>query len=156
MEQWLNTDEQVWRKVFSKERWEFAVSLQLDPIELQKRLEDSINIRFTAVTDFRSKLVDWSFRIADHHSNDQYEEVLQQVARRVFDGMRILPYKNKDIAKAISVSVALYLLWYCSGKEKHEANWVEVFKPYFKDGFGVEFGSPMVLELGESRPMQTY
>jgi hypothetical protein len=55
--------------------------------------------------------------------------------------MRILPYTNEEIAKSISISLTLTILWLRSGENKWDANWGNIFSAFITDEIEVELSS---------------
>lgn len=142
LKDWFTPEREMWKHTFSKEHWEFEFSFWESAVGLQSKLEKKLNLRFAAVDNFRRKLVDWTFRFEeDAPSKFKAESTMQQTARRIFDGMRNLPYTNEEIAKSISIGLALNLLWLQSGTSKFDWDWANIFKPFIPDEIELEFSA---------------
>jgi hypothetical protein len=139
---WLTPNKEVWAETESKEHWEFECSIRELPTEFRNRIEKNLHLRFSSVSNCREKLVDWSFRFDDDVSQkSEKESIMQQTARRIFDGMRRLPYLDNEVIKSISMGIALTLAWFQSGQSRHEANWRKIFSHLIPNDMEVEFGT---------------
>jgi hypothetical protein len=84
----------------------------------------------------RLKTTNWSFTgLPDSISNEKLNDIL----RPVWNGMRRLPYSDREIADALASIVALFLL----NSEKGPSGWVEmdVFSQCFGESIDVEFAN---------------
>lgn len=139
---WLSPQREQWKNTISKKHWEFEISIDKTASEIQTEIEETLYLRFESVKNFRRKLVDWSFKLEKTSSQINNANLeMQQTARRVFDGMRILPYTNEEIAKSISISLALTILWLMNGKDKWNSDWKSIFKPFIPDEIEIEIAS---------------
>ncbi|MGD9563181.1 MAG: FRG domain-containing protein [Pyrinomonadaceae bacterium] len=140
---WLNPEREIWNQISSKRCWEFIFYCDESAIVIQRKLEEQLMQRFSTYNGCRNELVDWKFILKGKVSRKSKAiSSMEQVARRIFDGMRKLPYTDEEVAKSISMGLALNLLWLQSGKSKMRGDWKTIFSSFIQDPLEVEFGSP--------------
>lgn len=129
---WRNIEPQEFPVGFSFSR---RLALRRSPgsPSLRSQMETAISAVLRQDRDARSKPIDWQVTLDDELANEESDAAL----RSVWNGMRHLPYTNKQVVSAMAVTTELVIdildVRYPS-RDRHLENW-------FADAVKVDFGN---------------
>ena len=127
---WTSCERELYEKATSALKLKIAVTdLSASLCSIQNVIKNNILSHFDQYPDIRAKLVAWNMNISDA-PNDTFDEL-----NRMWDGLRVLPCSDADIATAMSNYLILYIF-----SHKSYFSMLAAIQELFGDTIQVEFG----------------
>jgi hypothetical protein len=140
---WLHPPKEIWKNVETGESWSFILSNSENPQLLQIRLENEIYSLLSSDPECRRYLINWEFQMENVVlcNKGRNGATIKDVASRIFDGMRNLPYTDRQVATSISRGLVLFLLVLQHDRPMSQLECFKVISPFIPDAVELEIAS---------------
>jgi hypothetical protein len=140
IEPWLEQSNEKYLDTFGDETWEMTLDLNNDENSIQNEAFDYLTKQLKNNSSVRNRLLNWSITVVGNQPRDLIENRVESYIKRLWDGLRKLPYDDQDIAKALAncFMLASYLL---KQGRTAQVNWAKVTSECFGETIEIEFGS---------------
>lgn len=141
IESWLMQSNEKYLHTLGNETWEMTLDLDKDLGSIQNEVLDYLTTQFKNNPNVRNRLLNWSIIVVGNQPRDPIENRVESYIKRLWDGLRKLPYDDKDIAKGLTncFMLASYLL---KQGRVMQVDWWKVTSECFGDEtIEIEFGS---------------
>ena len=146
---WDPTKLALWRQVTSQsfssgltsERWVLdAPSSDDDSLHIAS-FSQQVSSRLNSAPAARQLFLSWTLSAEDFSITPQESHQISTVLQQLWDGLRLLPYSNDQIAEGMACCATLGLQWSRLRPEERKDNWERICLQLFPDAIEVEFGS---------------
>lgn len=140
IESWLVQSNEKYQSTLGGETWEITLDLNKDMGSIQNEAFDYLTTQFKNNPNARNQLLNWSIRVVGNQPRDSIENQVESYIKRLWDGLRKLPYDDLDIAKGIAncFMLAFYLL---KQGRVVQVEWARATSVCFGETIEIEFGS---------------
>lgn len=137
----------LWNQVTSEsfsagqtsERLVLSIRFNNNPLEHMVSFNQQIRAHLTSAPSTRQTLLSWVMDDSSLQPEDSRQ--ISAVLQRLWDGLRLLPYSNDQIAEGMACCAALALVWKKFRPEEREDMWRVICQQLFPDTMEIEFGS---------------
>lgn len=140
LESWLVQPNEKYLDSLGDETWKMTLDLNKDISSIQNEAFDYLAKQFKNNPNVRNRLLNWSITVVGVQKRDPIENKVEGYIKKLWDGIRKLPYDDQDIAKGLAncFMLASYLL-----KQGHvmQVDWQNATSECFGKTIEVEFGS---------------
>lgn len=140
IESWLVQSNEKYLNTFGDETWEMTLDLNKDMGSIQNEALDYLTKQFKNSPNVRNQLLNWSVTVVGTQPRNPIENRVVSYIKRLWDGLRKLPYDDKDIAKGLAncFMLASYLL---KQGRVMQVDWAKVASECFGEAIEIEFGA---------------
>lgn len=140
IESWLVQSNEKYLNTLGNETWEMTLDLNKDISSIQNEAIDYLTMQFKNNPNVRNRLLNWSIAVVGDQPSDPIENRIESYIKRLWDGLRKLPYDDQDIAKSLAncFTLASYLL---KRGRVMQVDWAKVTSECFGETIEIEFGS---------------
>jgi len=135
LQPWISTKREKFFDATTETSWEIVINLNKDINSIRREVLEYIKLQLDSTPSARNQLINWSIKFFEN----QPHRTLNTTIQRLWDGLRILPHENDDIAEGIANCIALHL----SGLPERIAqiDWEKPTSACFGETIWIEFGS---------------
>jgi hypothetical protein len=140
IEPWLVQPNEKYLNTLDDETWEMALDLNKDLGSIQNEALDYLTKQLKNSPNVRNRLLNWSVTIVGTQQRNPIENRVESYIKRLWDGLRKLPYDDQDIAKGLAncFMLASYLL---KQGRVMQVDWTIATSECFGETIEIEFGS---------------
>jgi hypothetical protein len=140
IESWLVQSIEKYLNTLGNETWEMTLDLNNDLSSIRNEAFAHLTTQFKNYPNVRNRLLNWSITVVGNQPRDPIENRVESYIKRLWDGLRKLPYDDQDIAKGLTncFMVASYLL---KQGRVMQVDWGKVTSECFGETTEIEFGS---------------
>lgn len=135
LQSWISAKHESFFDVTTEIVWEIVLALNKDINSIRKGTSNYIKSLLESNSVARNQLIKWSIISPENHTYIELSTAIQ----RLWDGLRILPHKDEDIAEGISNCIALQLLGL--PERTAQIDWEKPTSACFGETVWIELGS---------------
>jgi hypothetical protein len=137
---WRQVVPEVFSEKLTSERWEIKTRSKAEPSKRLVQVSDQVKERLAHTSGARRSLPCWELRLDDFTVQPSESEEITRSLQLLWDGLRLLPYSNQQIADGMACCAALAVEWLNLAASDRD-DWKQVCQLVFPDVMQVEFGS---------------
>ena len=137
---WRRTIPEMFSEKLTSEGWELGTNSKLAPPARLAQVSDQVQARLGCTPGARHSLLGWSLRLDGVTMRTYEAEAITRALQRLWDGLRLLPYSDHQIAAGIGCCAAIAVEWLDSLASERD-DWEHICRRVFPDAMEVEFGS---------------
>lgn len=139
---WLSPHRERYPTVRTDLRIELGAPAQPgNPIQLRDSIRMEVQAGLISTPEIRSRLVHWVVRTETSHPAQEPDAFLSAALERLWDGLRVLPYSDAEIAASLANCVALAFANRTVPDARGAEPWERAATALFGDVIEVEFGA---------------
>lgn len=140
IESWLVQSNEKYLNALGDETWEMTLDFNKDIGSIKNETFDYLTMQFRNNPNVRDRLLNWSITVIGEQPRDPIKNRVESYTKRLWDGLRKLPYDDEDIAKGLAncFMLASYLL---KQGRVMQVDWAKVTSECFGKTIEIEFGS---------------
>ena len=140
IESWLVQSNEKYLNTLGNETWEMTLDLNKDLSSIRNEAFDHLTTQFKNYPNVRNRLLNWSITVVGDQPRDPIENRVESYIKRLWDGLRKLPYDDQDIAKGLANCFVLSSYLLKQGRVM-QVDWGKVTSECFGETIEIEFGS---------------
>ncbi len=135
LQPWVSAKHENFFDTITEVGWEIVIDLDKDINSIRREVRNYIKLQLDSKPSARNQLINWSIKFSENQTQCNLNTAIQ----RLWDGLRILPYENDDIAEGIANCIALQLLGL--PERIAQIDWEKPTSACFGETIWIEFGS---------------
>ncbi len=140
IESWLAQSNEKYLDTLGDETWEMTLDLNKAIGSIQNEALDYLTTQFKKNPNVRNLLLNWSIKVVGNQPSYPIENRVESYIKRLWDGLRKLPYDDQDIAKGLANCFVLASYLLKQGRVM-QVDWAKVTSECFGETIEIEFGS---------------
>jgi hypothetical protein len=136
---WLKHMDEMLVKAESNIIWRFNIDVRITPELIRKQMTEFVLDMITNTTDARRKLIKWVVPL-NNLKNRELKIDVGWLTQTLWDGLRLLPYSNEDIAEGFGLFACL-VYWFTQEETDNDTSIRSLCSRALKDEIEVDFGA---------------
>jgi hypothetical protein len=138
---WLVQSHEIFFNTLGDESWEITIDLNKDANFVKNEIMGYLIKQLKNNSNARSQLINWSTKVVETQTEKFIENRIDSYVKRLWDGLRRLPYDDQDIAESLANCILLASFLLKQDRVGFEKATSECFGKTVEIEFGSEDGS---------------